>query len=489
MEERQLKIEYIPIEQLRPNEYNPKQMTDKEARDLERSIVEFGIVDPLIVNKAKGREGIIIGGHQRYKIYQKLGFKKVPVIYLDIPDINKEKELCLRLSKNTGNWDYDLLANFDEDLLKDIGWEGEELDEIFGLEMDDEFDAEKELEKVLAGEERRVKEGDLWELGNHRLYIGDACKKESWENVLGEEKFDFMFTDPPYRIGYGIGTRKQKTKSGFKLQKTRTYPSIGATYKDGKPFNIDKSPLKSMSKYFGASGNRGYLGVDKKGGIPEYDEWLSIANGFQNPVGANVMIFENWKNIVDLWQAIEKYWKIKNQIIWWLPNRMQGFSAKYRFFSKYDIAPLAGEGILNEEYEEELENYLKEKGQKLLDTYEVILYGNQGKSYWDKKKGTRWAKVNDHITWTASTEKSSGQSLIFGTKPIQILVPYIKILSPRGGIVMEPFGGSGSTLIACEIMKRKCRAIEISEIYGEVILNRWEKFSGLKAKKLTDNKG
>ena len=67
-----LKIEYIDINQLKPNEYNPKQMTEKEAKDLEKSIVEFGMVDPLIVNKAKGREGIIIGGHQRYRIYQKL---------------------------------------------------------------------------------------------------------------------------------------------------------------------------------------------------------------------------------------------------------------------------------------------------------------------------------------------------------------------------------------------------------------------------------
>jgi len=481
MEKEQLKIEYVSLDEIKPNEYNPKKMTEKEEKDLEKSITEFGIVDPLIVNKAKGRKGIIIGGHQRYKIYKKLNYKKVPVVWIDVPDLKKEKELCLRLSKNTGSFDFDLLINFDEDLLKETGFEDEELDEIFGLEIDDEFDEEKELDKVLAGKEKRVKEGDLWQLGEHRLYVGDATKKESWEKVLGNERFDFMFTDPPYRIGYGIGTRKQKTKDGFKVQKFRTYATVGITDKKGKKFNIDKSPLKSMKKYFGAKGNRGYLGVDMSGGVPEYDEWLSIANEFQNPKGANVMIFENWRNTVDLWQAIEKYWKIRNQIIWWLPNRRQGFSAKYRFFSKYDIAPLAdkGKAVKNEEYEKEMEDYLKEKGQKLLDTYEVILYGSQGKeAYWDKKKGTKWAVVNDHITSPASTGKSSGQSLVFGTKPIQILVPYVKILSPRNGIVMEPFGGSGSTLIACEIMKRKCRVIEIAPTYAEVILNRWEKFTG-----------
>jgi DNA modification methylase len=220
--------------------------------------------------------------------------------------------------------------------------------------------------------------------------------------------------------------------------------------------------------------------------VSEYDEWLSIANEFQNPKGANVMIFENWRNTIALWQAIEKYWKIKNLIIWYLPNRHQGFSVKYKFFSKYDIIPLAGEGSLNEDYEEEMERYLKEKGQRLLDTYEIILYGNQGESYWDRKKKTRWAKISDHITWSAATEASSGQNIIFGLKPIQILVPYIKILSPRNGIVMDPFGGSGSTLIACEIMKRKCRMIEIEPIYGEVILARFERFTSQKAVKLKE---
>ena len=113
-----------------------------------------------------------------------------------------------------------------------------------------------------------------------------------------------------------------------------------------------------------------------------------------------------------------------------------------------------------------------------------IIYKKEGKSYWDKRKKSKWAKVSDHITWVAQTEKASDQNVVFGTKPIQILVPYIKILSPREGIVMEPFGGSGSTLIACEIMKRKCRVIEICDIYAEVIINRWEKFTGKNAEKI-----
>ena len=197
------------------------------------------------------------------------------------------------------------------------------------------------------------------------------------------------------------------------------------------------------------------------------------------------MIFENWRNTVELWQAIEKYWKIQNLVIWWLPNRTQGYSRPHFFFNKYDVAPLPREGVLNQEYEKELDNYLGEHGQKLLDSYEVVLYGQKGDSYWDRKKNTRWAKVSDHITWNADTAKSSGQNLIFGTKPIQILTSFVKILSPREGIVVEPFGGSGSTLISSEIMKRKGPVIEIEPIYAEVILARWEKLTGKKAIKIS----
>ena len=214
MEEEQskLKIEYISIELLRPNEYNPKQMNEKEAMDLEKSIVEFGIVDPLIINKAKGREEIIIGGHQRYKIYQKLKYEKVPVVYLNIPDLKKEQELCLRLSKNVGSWDFGELANFSEEMLKDTGWSGDELDEVFGLEKTEDFDVEKEIQRVLKEKERRVKLGDLWQLGEHRLIVGSCTDKENWKKLLGEERFDFCFTDPPYKLAYAKSrVRKVKT--------------------------------------------------------------------------------------------------------------------------------------------------------------------------------------------------------------------------------------------------------------------------------------
>ena len=483
----EMKVVEVPIDQLKPAEYNPRKWSEKHINDLKNSIKRFGIVDPIIVNSAPNRKNVVIGGHFRLKVAKELGFKTIPVIYVNIPNIKREKELNLRLNKNLGEWDYELLAQFDEDLLKEVGFEKEELDDIFGLPIDEEFDVEKELEKVVKEGPKRVKTGDLWQLGRHKLIIGDSTDRRNWERLFGDERFDFMFTDPPYKLAYTQRLRKVGSEEHKKLKGDRVYLSVGETDSEGKSKGRFKGYVKTK-KGFGYRAQRTYLGVEKRGGVPDYDEWLSIAKDFQNPEGANVMIFENWRNTVELWQAIEKYWKIKNMIIWWLPNRHQGFSREYLFFNKYDIAPLAGNGVLNEEYEEELDKYLKEKGQKLLDTYEVILYGQQGKSYWDRRKKSPWAKVSDHITWTAESEASSGQNVVFGTKPIQILVPYIKILSPRDGIVAEPFTGSGSTLLACEIMKRRCRAIEIEPIYAEVIIARWEKFTGQKAKRLERGK-
>lgn len=489
-----MEIKQVNINNLKPAEYNPRSLTEKEYKDLENSLKRFGFVEPLVVNSAKGRENVVIGGHQRLNVAKEMGIKELPVNYVKISNIEKEQELNLRLNKNLGHWDYDLLANFDEDLLQEVGFESEELDDIFGLDIDEEFDVEKELKKVLKDGSKRVKDGDLWQLGEHKLIIGDCIDRENWERLLEEERFDFILTDPPYKLAYTQRARKIKTKDGIKLKKDKLYLSTGKTDSKGR----FKGWVKTKNG-LGYRQQRTYTGVEKRGGVPEYDEWLSIANDFQNPNGVNVMVFENWRNMVELWQAIEKYWKIHNMVIWWLPKRHQGFSRPYRFFNKYDIAPVASkkQGLnFNSECEEKFEEFLEEKGAKLIEQYCVSIYGQKGnsewfgpswskkekeeKGYYQKIKGTRWAKVSDHVTWTAS----SGQNIVFGTKPIQILVPYVKILSARNGIVTEPFSGSGSTLIASEIMKRKCRAIEIEPIYGEVILARWEKFTGERAEKV-----
>ena len=125
-----LKIEFVDIEKIIPNDYNPKSMTEEEEFQLTQSIKKFGLVEPLVLNSAENRKNVLIGGHQRLKILQKLGFKKVPVVYVEIADIEKEKELCLRLSKNVGSWDLPKLRLLEPELLRTSGFSDFELIEF-----------------------------------------------------------------------------------------------------------------------------------------------------------------------------------------------------------------------------------------------------------------------------------------------------------------------------------------------------------------------
>ena len=100
--ERDLTIEYVSIDTLTSPEYNPRVWSEEITKQLKESITQFGIVDPILVNNAPERLGVVIGGNFRMKVLKELGIEQVPVVYITIPDLEKEKELCLRLNKNQG---------------------------------------------------------------------------------------------------------------------------------------------------------------------------------------------------------------------------------------------------------------------------------------------------------------------------------------------------------------------------------------------------
>ena len=116
-----------PIDSLIFAEYNPRQLSDDQYKHLKDSITRFGLVDPIIINKNKDRKDIIIGGHQRVKVARTMGIKEVPCVEIDLV-YDKERELNVRLNKNTGGWDYDLLnTSFEIDELLDWGFDDKEL--------------------------------------------------------------------------------------------------------------------------------------------------------------------------------------------------------------------------------------------------------------------------------------------------------------------------------------------------------------------------
>ncbi len=118
-----LKVHYVPVGDLKPALYNPRKHTPEAAKRLQESIARYGMVDPIIANGAANRRNVVIGGHFRLKAAKALGFKEVPVVYVKLPDIRREKELNLRLNRNTGEWDWELLQKFDLELLQEIGFD------------------------------------------------------------------------------------------------------------------------------------------------------------------------------------------------------------------------------------------------------------------------------------------------------------------------------------------------------------------------------
>lgn len=436
-----LRIQTINIYELIPSTYNPRRWSPEALEQLTTSIREFGLVDPILVNGAKERKNIVIGGHFRLKIAKDLGYKEVPVVYVNLPDEDRERELNLRLNKNQGEWDNSLLAEFDQNILTDIGFSSEELDDIFIEDTTDKpWDMEKALEKAGVATVT-AKTGDIYQLGDSRLMVGDSTNPEHFALLMNDDKADMCMTDPPYILDYLHAKRKGGADKGFGAKRNRTY--IGTTE---LPENFTELWMKNVADH--ANDN------------------------------FSIICYEAWQNLRTIWSELEKYWKVKNMLVWHLPNRHQNFAAKYKFFSKYDIAMVGGSG--------EVEYNLEDEEGGLDEMYQTALYAISGKPQWETYKKGKDKKFmpTDFIEFNTDDEKNSGQGVIFGTKPIDILIPYIKVLTKRGDLVVEPFCGSGSTLIASTKLGRRCYIMEKQPIYAEVALTRWEKETGLKRVKI-----
>lgn len=437
-----LKIQYVETSALRASDYNPRKWDEAALKQLTESLRKYGTVDPIIVNGAPERKNVVIGGHMRLKVLKDLKTPTVPVVYINIPDIEREKELNIRLNRNTGAWDWAKLAEFDQSMLAEVGFSSEELDDIFGFDDNPEqFDLQKELDK-LDITSIDIKKQEVYELGDSRMMCGDSTVTEDIIRLMGRDKADMCLTDPPYILDYLNGKKKHgKATEGFGNKRDRRYLET-----DVLPDNFTELWMNNIAKI--------------------QNEHFSI------------ICYENWKNIRTIWGEMEKHWKVKNMLVWHLPNRVQGFSAKYKFFSKHDIAMVGASKTVDIEFNN------KHEHDGLQSEYETALYAISGKPHWEGYEKGKKYQPTDFIEHVAADEKSSGQGIIFGTKPIEILIPYIKVLTKRGDLIVEPFGGSGSTLIAATKMRRRCFLMEKSPVYAEVIRNRWEKLTGQKARRL-----
>jgi DNA modification methylase len=381
-----MKIESKLITDLKPATYNPRQISTKQYKDLKESIKKFGLVDPIIANK----DNTVIGGHQRLKICKELKHIEIDCVVLDLSK-EEERELNIRLNKNTGDFDMDILANeFDIDELVDWGFKHIDLD----INIDKIVEGNTEDDHIPEVKESRVKLGDVWQLGNHRLMCGDSTKESDVNKLMNGEKADMVFTDPPYNVDYDGGSKKREKIKNDKLNDfsqflNSCFSNMHLFMKDGSCIYITHSEVERLV----------------------FTETFKIS-GFQ----------------------------LSSIIIWVKNNSTFSMNKDYKW------------------------------------KHEPIIYG------WKKGSHKFYGDNTQDTVWLYNRPNKS--KLHPTTKPVELINKAIKNSSKKKEIVLDIFLGSGSTLIACEKTNRVCYGMELDTKYCDVIIERWEQFTGQKATKL-----
>jgi len=209
-------LENRKLSDLKDNPKNPRQLSSHDAEHLQISLEKFGLIDKLIINS----DGTIIGGHQRKKILKKMGLKSIEV-WVPSRELNQKEvdELNIRLNRNTGEWDFDILANqWELPALIEYGFTIEEILDATPEEIVDAAE-EDDSELLMPGKDEDAVTllGDIYELNQHRLVCGDSTLPDYVTKVLNGAEPILMVTDPPYGVEYDPSWRKKVNLKGSKI--------------------------------------------------------------------------------------------------------------------------------------------------------------------------------------------------------------------------------------------------------------------------------
>lgn len=391
-----MKYNQVAIEKLIPYARNARTHSDAQVAQVAASIREFGFINPVIIDG----DGGIIAGHGRVMAARKLGMTEVPCVEAaHLTDAQKKAYILAdnQLALNAG-WDNDLLKielldiqsqDFNLDL---IGFDAAMLDGLLapdpteGLTDPDEVPDVPELPVTVLG--------DVWLLGKHRLMCGDSTSIEAVERLMGGQKADMVFTDPPY---------------GMFLD----------TDYDGM-FAKDASHKKTGKRFEQVKG--------------DHDDF--------NPDFINIIFtaFDYCKEIF-LWGA--------DYYVDLIPSRNTGSWV-----------------VWDKRCEDNMDRVV----------------GNTFELCWSKAKHKRMVA---RILWSGhhGMAKDDTKTRVHPTqKPVELVCWFFDYYSLQDKkVVADLFGGSGSTLIACEKTNRDCRMMELDPKYCDVIINRWQNFTGQKA--------
>lgn len=383
----------LSVDALRPAAYNPRKKLkagDKEYEKIKNSILEFGYVEPIIVNY----DMTVIGGHQRLTVLKDLGYTEVQCVEVHIEDENKVKALNIALNKITGAWNEQLLAdlivdlqsaNFNTDF---TGFEAPEIEQLFSKVhnkdiKEDDFDVEEELKKPTMSQA-----GDVWLLGRHRLVCGDSTLPETYTKLMDGKRANMVLTDPPYNVDVEETAGKIKNDN---MPDEDFYKFLFAMF-----VNVEQNMERDASIYV--------FHADSKG-----------------------LIFRQAFHDAGFYLSGCCIWKKNALVLGRSPYQWQ---------------------------------------------HEPCLFGWKlgGKHQWysDRKQTT---------IWEYDRPKSSKEHPTM--KPVALMAYPIQNSCMSNCIVLDPFLGSGSTLIACEETNRICYGIELDEKFADVIVRRYiEKVGG-----------
>lgn len=382
----------LGLDALQPAAYNPRKKLkpgDKEYEKIKNSILEFGYVEPIIVNY----DMTVIGGHQRLTVLRDLGYTEAQCVVLHIEDENKVKALNIALNKITGAWNEQLLA----DLLVDLravdfntdltGFEAPEIEQLFSKVhnkkiKEDDFDVDAELKRTTM-----AKAGDLWLLGRHKVLCGDSTLPDNFATLMGGDRANLVLTDPPYNVNVEESAGSIKNDN---MPDEDFYKFLFAAF-----VNMEQSMAPDASIYV--------FHADSKG-----------------------LIFRQAFKDAGFYLSGCCIWKKNSLVLGRSPYQWQ---------------------------------------------HEPCLFGwkQGGKHMWysDRKQTTIWEydrprASKDHPTM----------------KPVALMAYPIQNSTMSNCIVLDPFLGSGSTLIACEETGRICYGIELDEKFVDVIVRRYAEHAG-----------
>jgi DNA modification methylase len=408
-----LRIEYLPVQSLRPNETNSRLHPRTQVEKLEHAIREFGFLVPVLIDE----RNMTIAGHARIEAARKCGLTAVPCVRANhLSEIQKRAFTIFdnRLAEDAG-WDFRVLAKEFEFLqaegvdLRMTGFEIPEFDMV--LAAADTVAKAPEDDKIPDLDPTRAitKSNDLWILGEHRLACADARRPESFALLLSGLKADLVFVDPPYNLQIrGHVSGKGRTKHGEFVE-----ASGEMTPAQFEKFLEDSFAL--LSKH--------------------------------SADGAIHFICTDWRHLDEMLNAGRRvYRELKNVVVWNKTNA--GLGSLYR--SQHELIFVWKHGRA-----------------KHVNNVVLGKHGRNRTNVWT------YAGAN-----AFSSNRQADLAMHPTVKPVALVADAILDCSRRGDVVLDSFGGSGTTLIACERTGRKARLIEIDAAYCDQTIRRWQKLTG-----------